>query len=126
MRFEMHGKHKQTLTQMREWDDEHPHAVDLRIEDLRTDTDTIRFRHAMTQLAVDGFDPVGVTQAFHAEARFGGANEGAALQTTPLWTQQMPLEIAVEYNTAFGADLRRLGYATQGEWVDACRPAASR
>ncbi|SLN17322.1 sulfotransferase domain-containing protein [Pseudooctadecabacter jejudonensis] len=132
MRFEMHHKHKATLREMLRWPAGHPHVADVKYEDMIEDADMARMRQIITDFDVEGFDVDGVLQSYWEQSLFGGQKDGRKGNVkdhvksgkAAQWMRKLPLEIAVEYHAAYGDALIKLGYATDGTWIDQCRPAA--
>lgn len=132
--FEMGEKHDETVMEMLCWPYGHPRAVDLRYEDMIEDHDCARFRAALGDLDVEGFDVDGVTAYYWRHSLFGGladpdtvkANVKAhvASGASRQWASQLPREVAEPYARRYGPALRALGYAEDDSWVALCRPEA--
>ena len=132
--FEMGGKHDETLMEMLTWPYGHPHAIDLRYEDMIADTDCALFRGAMDRLGVAGFETEAVTRYYWQHSLFGGladpdnvkSNVKAHVKSgkSRQWESQMPREVAEVYARRYGAALKVLGYAEDDSWVALTRPQA--
>ncbi|KAA9009327.1 sulfotransferase domain-containing protein [Histidinibacterium aquaticum] len=132
--FEMRGKHARTVTEMLSWPYGHPHAVDLRYEDLIEDTDCAVFRAAIERAAVVGFDTDGLVEEYWRHALFGGQSDAGARRglvaahvksgRAGQWRDALPREVAEIYAEDYGPALVQLGYAEDDSWVDLCRPEA--
>ncbi len=130
LRFEMHHKHKATLAEMLAWPYGHPHAVDLRYEDMIGDTDCALFRAALETMAVAGFDIDGLVESYWTHSLFGGiadrgnrtGNVAAHIRSgrKAQWREALPRAVARDYAADYGAALVRLGYATDDTWVEDC------
>lgn len=132
--FEMAGKHAATLAEMLAWPYGHPHAVDLRYEDMIFDTDCALFRGALERLGVAGFDIDGLTAYYWRHSLFGGLKEKDGKTASVAqhiksgkvaqWREKLPREVAEVYAERHGDALISLGYATDDSWVEECRPEA--
>ncbi|QQA41265.1 sulfotransferase domain-containing protein [Pelagovum pacificum] len=134
LRFEMHGKHAESLAEMLAWPYGHPSVTDVRYEEMIGDTDCALFRAAVTEMNVEGFDIDRLVQNYWTHSLFGGiadyenrkenVKQHVKSAAVSQWKDHLPREIAVEYEATFGPALRQLGYATDAAWVDECPPAA--
>ncbi len=133
LRFEMHNRHHETLTQMLAWNYRHPHSVELNYEDMMEDEDCQVFRKALTKMDIAGLDIEAAVKTYWDLALFGGltdpktvavpsAHIGSGKPTQ--WVTNLPAEIAEEYAAEYGNALKQLKYETSLKWVSACKPAA--
>jgi hypothetical protein len=128
--FEMLNKHEETLAEMLRWPYGHPHAADLRYEDLIADTDCAIFRSALEGLGIDGLDMARATRAYWDNALFGGlgAPDARASEVArhvrsgqpAQWKTRLPRVVAALYARRYGKALRKLGYADRRAWVEQC------
>ncbi|EAR52756.1 hypothetical protein OG2516_00979 [Oceanicola granulosus HTCC2516] len=131
LRFEMAGKHAETLTEMLAWPYGHPHVADLRYEDMIEDVDCARFRAALEKLGVAGFDIDRLVESYWTHSLFGGIRDEGARKANvrahvrsgrkAQWRELLPRAVAEEYAMLYGDALIRLGYARDHGWVEECR-----
>ncbi|KPP91290.1 MAG: Sulfotransferase domain [Rhodobacteraceae bacterium HLUCCA08] len=131
--FEMAHKHDVTVQEMLNWPYGHPHAADLRYEDLIEDTECRIIRGVLESFAIEGLDIDRAVQSWWDHSLFGGlkksdaredrialhVNSGAKAQ----WRSKLPREIAEVYAERYQDALERLGYANDAAWVAECPPA---
>lgn len=70
--FEMENKHDHTLQEMLDWPYGHPHAVEVKYEDLIEDTDCALFRKTLTGFNIEGLDIDRAVQSYWDLSLFGG------------------------------------------------------
>ncbi|WP_368187521.1 sulfotransferase domain-containing protein [Aestuariibius sp. HNIBRBA575] len=130
--FEMENKHRETVDEMLKWPYGHPHAVDVKYEDLIEDHDCSIIRNMLVRFNIEGLDIDRAVQTYWDHSLFGGlaketdrsdrqnlhVSSGAKAQ----WVSKLPREIAVIYAERFQPALETLGYAQDDSWVDDCTP----
>lgn len=132
--FEMENKHHDTVKKMLKWPYGHPHAAEIRYEDLIEDTDCKIFRGILERFGFQGLDIDSAMQSFWDKSLFGGmakkeertdrvalhVSSGAKAQ----WVTKLPREVAGIYVDRYADALKSLGYADNSDWVADCLPAA--
>lgn len=131
--FEMEHKHDVTVQEMLKWPYGHPHAADLKYEDLIEDHDCALFRSVLERFAIEGLDIDRAVQTYWDHSLFGGLKkaddreERVALHVSSgakgQWRSKLPREIAEIYVERYQDALEKLGYAEDASWVADC-PAA--
>lgn len=128
LRFEMKNKHRETLSDMLDWDYQNPNSAELRYENLMVDENCQQFEDILYRF---GFRPHEITkgkQIFWNNSLFGGmakpdqrdkriklhVQSGAVAQ----WQTALPREVAEEYLHLHGDDLIELGYEKDKNWLD--------
>lgn len=127
LRFEMEGKHAETVADMLAWPWWHPKAHELRYETLIEDCEGARFDAALAHLGLDVRERAEGRRIFLANSLFAGlADPGArrgrvgahvASGRPARWRTEMPRALGRDYAARFGAALKSLGYATDDSWV---------
>ncbi|MBY6151816.1 sulfotransferase [Vannielia litorea] len=136
--FEMGGKHRETVEEMRAWPWGDDRAFELKYEDLMVDTDCALFGAALAHLGLEGEELEAAKRMFWEQSLFGGmakiddrprhlmghvASEGALKR----WETELPLEVAEVYAERHGADLVALGYEPdETSWLARLKPAEPR
>ncbi|SDZ42651.1 Sulfotransferase domain-containing protein [Jannaschia faecimaris] len=133
--FEMDEKHAETLEAMLTWDYERPNTIEVRYEDLMTDTEGRAFREHLRNLGLPEPEVDLGVQLFWENALFGGLSDPVARPgrikahvtgtATRDWRSSLPREVARIYADRYGAALVRLGYESHPtRWVEEIRHAA--
>ncbi len=131
--FEMENKHHATVQQMLKWPYGHPHAADVKYEDLIEDTECKIFRAILEGFAIEGLDIDRAVQSYWDKSLFGGVAKDTdetgrvawhvASGKKAQWSTKLPREIAEIYADRYGDALKTLGYADNSDWVRDCLPA---
>jgi len=132
--FEMNHKHDKTVGEMLKWSYGHPHAADVKYENLIEDADCAQFRAILTEFDIDGLDIDRACQTYWDLSLFGGlAKKDDMTERTALhvssgkkaqWVTKLPREIAEPYAEKYADALKALGYAENSDWVGDCLPAS--
>jgi len=87
----------------------------------------------MTEFNIEGLDVDKAVQSYWDKSLFGGLakkdDREARVQLhvasgkKAQWTTKLPREIAEPYAERYGDALKKLGYAQNDDWVNACLPA---
>ncbi|SIN78775.1 hypothetical protein [Vannielia litorea] len=131
--FEMEGKHRETVEEMRNWPWGDARIFELRYEDLMQDRDCALFGQALAHLGLEGEELETGKRLFWEQSLFGGmakmddrprhlmghvSSEGALRR----WETELPRAVAEVYADRHGADLVALGYETDATgWLDRLR-----
>lgn len=131
--FEMENKHDKTVQEMLGWTYGHPHAADVKYENLIEDSDCAQFRAILTDFNIEGLDIDRACQTYWDLSLFGGlAKKDAREDRVALhvssgkkaqWVTKLPREIAEPYAERYQPALEKLGYADNADWVKDCLPA---
>lgn len=134
LRFEMVNKHHDTMQEMLGWNYKHPNSIEINYEDLIEDQDCALFRKSLEKIAPEGLDIDRAVKTFWDLSLFGGlADPSKRVAKTAAhvthgqpaqWVKHLPREIAEEYVTLYGKELKTLKYETSLKWVEACDSAA--
>lgn len=127
LRFEMAGKHAETVADMLAWPWGHPKAHELRYETLIEDRDGARFDAGLAHLGLNAAERAEGRRAFLANSLFAGLADPAqrrgrvgghiASGRPARWRTEMPRALGRDYAARFGAALKSLGYAANDSWV---------
>ena len=130
--FEMEHKHDATLREMLAWPYGHPHAADLRYEDLIEDADMGIMRGVLERFAIEGLDIERALRTYWDHSLFGGLADKAGMEERQAahvssgkaaqWTRKLPREVAEVYADRYSPALKTLGYAQDDGWVALCPP----
>lgn len=126
--FEMHNKHRETLTEMLDWDYRNQNCLELRYEDLMLDKGCHLFEKFLRGFGFRADEIAKGKQIFWNNSLFGGlakpdqrddrialhVQSGAIAQ----WQTALPREVAEEYLHQHGDDLIALGYENDKNWLD--------
>ena len=133
--FEMAEKHAQTLAEMLAWDYSRPNAIEVRYEDLITDTTCARFREHLRNLGLTEPEVAKGVDIFWGNALFGGlakpedrverVAQHVASGKEAQWRTLLPRSVAEAYAEAHGDALVTLGYEDHPtRWLNEVRDAA--
>ena len=133
LRFEMAGRHAQTMSEMTAWDYSRDTFAEIRYEDLMADQDGALFADILHFLGFDA-EAIDIGRAcFLDHSLFGSMTHRDRIGETldihidsgapARWRDELPRAIAEDYAETFGADLVALGYETHPtNWVQETRP----
>ncbi len=127
--FEMANKHAETIREMRAWPYDDRRSIDLRYEDLMSDTNCSAIRQALATLGLQSDEVDRGVQAFWDNSLFGGLADASArkgrLKTHVAsggqlrrWERELPRSVGRAYADRYGDDLIALGYEHNNTWVD--------
>lgn len=135
--FEMENKHDKTVREMLNWHTINAGAedriADIKYEDLIEDTDCAIFQGILERFNIEGLDIDKAVQSYWDKSLFGGLakkddrTDRVALHVASgkkaQWVTKLPREIAESYAERYADALKKLGYAQDSDWVNACLPA---
>ena len=123
--FEMDNRAASTIQAMLRWyDGERSNAFECKYEDLMQDVKMVLFTKAATHLGFSGKGLRVCRSAFWKSSLFG-RNTGRKTHRRHIrsgeakqWTKVFDKHLAVEFGRRFGDALVRLGYESDGSWID--------
>ncbi|MEL6958565.1 MAG: sulfotransferase domain-containing protein [Pseudomonadota bacterium] len=131
--FEMENKHDKTVKEMLAWPYGHPHAADVKYEDLIEDEDCSLMRGILERFAIEGLDIDRAISSYWERSLFGGLKKAddrtdrmnlhVSSGKKAQWVTKLPREIAEPYAERYQPALEQLGYAENADWVAECLPA---
>lgn len=128
LRFEMEGKHAETVADMLAWPWGDPRAHELRYETLIADREGVLFDAALAHWGLSAAERAEGRRVFLANSLFAGLRAPAARKgrvaghvasgRAERWRSEMPRALGRDYAARFGAALKTLGYAQDDSWVE--------
>ncbi len=128
LQFEMGHKHRETISQMRDWDYQRPGNIELRYEDLIKDETCGLFENALRCFGFTEAEIAKGRQIFWNNSLFGGLKAPNSRDTrvnlhvraghAAQWKTALPRAVAQIYQRDYGDDLIALGYEKNKNWLN--------
>jgi hypothetical protein len=129
--FEMSAYSAKVFADMNAWDYDKPNCIELKYEDLIVDRDMVLFRRVFEAAGLDASQTVEALEEVWNNSLFGVLAEVKLQKAvveegthhirsgkTSQWRKHFTPELAAAFHSKYQPLLERLGYETDGSWVD--------